>query len=65
MRHLLAADAVASLAGRMAASAVPGPLIATAGRAQRRLPGLLRAGPRTVALASIAAPAQKEQLATV
>jgi hypothetical protein len=65
MRHVLAAGAVAGLAGRVPKPAGPALLIAPAGVLERDVPGAASAGARAVPLPPITPTAQEEQLLAV
>src|SRR6266545_2693300 len=65
MRHFLAPGAVARLAGGVMEAPAAAVLIAAAGRLPGGVPGAVRARPRAIASAAIAAPAEEEDLPTV
>jgi hypothetical protein len=65
MRHFLASGAVASLARGVVQPSAPAVLIAAAGRLPGGVPGAVRARPRAITIAPIAAPTQKEDLPAV
>src|SRR5256712_3412619 len=65
MRHFLAPGAVARLAGGVMEAPAAAVLIAVAGRLPGGVPGAVRARPRAIAIAAIAAPAEEEDLPTV
>ena len=65
MRHFLAPDAIARLTGRVTEAPTAAVLIAAAGRLPRGVTGAVRARPRAIAIASIAAATQEEDLPAV
>src|SRR5256712_6832011 len=65
MRHFLAPGAVGRLAGGVMEAPAGAVLIAVAGRLPGGVRGAVRAGPRAIAIAAIAAPAEEEDLPTV